>query len=126
MRVNWSMVCALTLIGVTIGIGLNNIQAGGQPPHFKLTNRCFVGGRYIDCPSPEQAPIQKERQMKYTVVVAIPVSVSADGTRRHVQIETHELTGYTGPHARTDVEAAVRRACSNRCDIRSVTEEEEK
>lgn len=103
----------------------------GQVPYFADTKRCLVPGPnpyYVDCPTPEQAPppSRGEKKMKFTIVVAIPVSRTADGLRSHVQLETHELSGYSGPHARVDAEAAVRRACSNRCDIRSVTEEEEK
>lgn len=58
--------------------------------------------------------------MKYLIEVEFPVSQSADGVRKHVTIETHELTGYKD---RDEAEAAIRRTCNHRCKVRTVKEE---
>lgn len=58
--------------------------------------------------------------MKYTIEVEFPVSQSADGRKRHVSLETHELYGYKD---REEAEAAIRRTCNHRCKIRNVKEE---
>ena len=113
---------------VVVSCAVASAQTQG-PMYFKSTNRCLIGGYYQDCPMPERPPAQserKEKRMKFTIVAAVPLSTSADGKRKVVRIDTYELTGYEGRHAKEDAEAVVRRACNNRCEIRSITEEEEK
>jgi hypothetical protein len=65
--------------------------------------------------------------MKYTIVVAITHSTNVDNTRKHVVLETHELSGYGGSNARADAEASVRRALASRgmVEIRNVREEQD-
>jgi hypothetical protein len=65
--------------------------------------------------------------MKYTITVAVTVAVNADATRKHVVLETHELTGFGGSNGRADAEASVRRALSLRgqVEIRNVREDQD-
>lgn len=53
------------LMGVLIGIG-GMVAGAVQPPlRFSQTNRCLVGGRYVDCPSAEAPPDLQPRGYIY-------------------------------------------------------------